>query len=626
MAYQLLPGTKLKNDRYQIIKIALWRTTGGTYEAWDISITDKRYIIKEVIPPRMSAAELGQRTRRFNENLGDVMNLEHPNLAKLYDFFEENNRFYAVVEYIDGIPLNVFLQVIEKLPEKQVLGIGLKLCDALAFLWNRPRPVSFENLDFEHIMVDYGKNIKFMGYDLSLFFYSDLSINKQEVGPEVMERSIHNLSKILFFLLGGGKEITKERVPGNMNISDEFRHLLYVSLNPNQKSYSHIKDFRKALDKILNPEKNEDKVISEVEKRKRFAEGIPSLNHFKEIPTRIFRLFWGQKLWLKILEIITIIFVMAFFLILGKTESPAYKRPPGTPILYVATQSDLMTFRGDNYKLIDIRKLGNKLTSIYPFVKDGKRLLLIADSTKKSIMLLDPSNNEILENIRVDKKPWKITGNMSDKIIFVFHREGYNVTIIDMESFHIKGFLPTGIDAADICYSSSDKILFVSNQFPRDIIWFDPFKNKVIKSRKIAGQPGVLTLSPDDKSLYVHDNLTGNILAFDISKDIKALGPLKKLEGENPTSFLWDVVPGRLWITFEGTENLVLYDLEQQKTIKNFYVGKDPRKVIWDNNRKKLLLISAGSRELVIINPETEEIEREIEFFKTPEALGISSE
>ncbi len=623
MAHQLLPGTKLNNERYQVIKTARWKTYGGTYEAWDIGVTDKRCIIKEVIPPRMTESELEKRREFFMETLAMITHLEHPNLADITDYFEENNRFYMVVEFIEGITIENFLGVIEKLPEKQVLSIGLKLCDAVSLLWNRPKPISFENLDLEHIMVDYEKNLKFLGYDLSHFFYGDFPPCSFANSPEVMETSIHKLSKILFFLMGGGKDIPEERIPANVRISEEFRKLLYVVLSPGQKSYSSIKMFREELEKILDPRKFILKAEHEKKRWKRFIKDIPSFDWLKKIPLKIYRTFVRQRTWIKILEIVTIIFLISFSFFMKKTEQKKFLRPEGVPIIYITGDSEIVTLRGDTYQVIDRKALGGKLNGAC-LVKNNKgEFLAVTDSSNNRVYFLNTRDNTITANIPMEKDPGEISVDNETGNVFIFHKEQSCVTVINSNNYHIINILLSGRSSINMFYLSGKKLIFISEWFSQDIVRLDPSTRTIKETDKILGQPGLITISPNKKILCVHDLKTDKILIYDISSGFTHIGNLKPENGTVPSSYLWDIRPGRLWVTYEKENRIILFNINNNKIIEDHVIEKGPRKAVWISDNK-LLIINAGSREMVVIEPYSGRMESNVPLDRTPLNVVVS--
>ncbi|MEM6281320.1 MAG: serine/threonine-protein kinase, partial [Chloroflexota bacterium] len=69
---------------------------------------------------------------RFQREADALRKLNHPNIVKMFDWIEEGDDTYIVLEYVGGGDLRKLLQKEEDLPVGRVLEIALDLCDALA--------------------------------------------------------------------------------------------------------------------------------------------------------------------------------------------------------------------------------------------------------------------------------------------------------------------------------------------------------------------------------------------------------------------------------------------------------------------------------------------------------------
>jgi serine/threonine-protein kinase len=69
---------------------------------------------------------------RFVREGEALQHLDHPNIVKIVDAVEENDRHYLVMEYVPGGSLRDLLERKGKLPTRHALDIGLDLADALA--------------------------------------------------------------------------------------------------------------------------------------------------------------------------------------------------------------------------------------------------------------------------------------------------------------------------------------------------------------------------------------------------------------------------------------------------------------------------------------------------------------
>ena len=147
IAFHLYPGTIL-NNKY-VIGTALGHGGFGiTYNAWDQTL-NTHVAVKEYFPSGLvnripGTAEVlllsGEKEKQYYNGLNQFLNearqtvafSEHPNIVHVFDFFEENNTAYIVMEFLDGISLKDLLkQWDNKLDCDQAVDIGVSICDAL---------------------------------------------------------------------------------------------------------------------------------------------------------------------------------------------------------------------------------------------------------------------------------------------------------------------------------------------------------------------------------------------------------------------------------------------------------------------------------------------------------------
>lgn len=615
MESQLLPGTILK-DRYHIIKTVIWRIRGGVYEAWDKRVTDQRWIIKEVIPPRMSADELAARRELFYDTLEILKYVEHPNLARIIDYFTQNGREYAVIEYIDGITFAHFMSALRGLKEKEVLEIGLTICDAIHHLRDRPRPLVFENLDLNHLMFDYDKNIKFIGYDLSKFFTEPFPFKNFANTPEQAERTVYNISRILLFMLCRLEEVPREKVPEDLNVSDEFRTLLSKTLSPHQKAYSSILEYKEALDRVLNPRKYE-KIEKEKEEKREEAEiEIPSFSWFYQIPQKLKKKVLGQSNWMLFIEVIAVLLIAFSIFVVNYPEMITYKLPEGVGVAYVTAGDTLYTFREDSFKLLDKRVIGKQVRGAF-FCPEFDQIL-VCEGAGQQIYRVNVKNNQVAGAIPVDYGPSQIIGDGRGEKLFVLHLGEDNVTIIDRKQLAGVGILAVGIKSQFMEYSPQQRILYVSNLESRDIVTADPDTINIQQRIEIDGKPGPLLLTPDQKKLLAVDYTNDVIRVLDVENDLVEVDRYENLGGEGITCMMWDKQESQLWIAFEKTHSLSLYDTGKKRLTDSYLMGKTPFQMTWGSKEEKVWLIDQGLRQLIVFHPYSRIIDHQYQLDQSP--------
>jgi len=101
----LQPGTVFL-DRYEIIRRVGGGGMGNVYQARDSRLSNRHCAIKEMID-LYSEGEEHQRTLvEFEREASLLATLQHPSIPKVYDYFMQNERYFLVMELIDGMDLN----------------------------------------------------------------------------------------------------------------------------------------------------------------------------------------------------------------------------------------------------------------------------------------------------------------------------------------------------------------------------------------------------------------------------------------------------------------------------------------------------------------------------------------
>ena len=165
----LQPNTTLQGGKYRIDKVLGQGGFGITYLAMQTSL-NRKVARKElfiggngqafnerrgnmvVVTNSVNQASFNQQKEKFKKEALRLANLNHPNLVKVHDFFEENGTAYYVMDYIDGESLRT------KLNREGVLseGLVLKYLQQLLPALDVAHKQSIWHLDIkpENIMVD----------------------------------------------------------------------------------------------------------------------------------------------------------------------------------------------------------------------------------------------------------------------------------------------------------------------------------------------------------------------------------------------------------------------------------------------------------------------------------------
>ena len=175
----LKPGVILK-ERYKIEEVIGAGGFGITYRAWD-PLLQSYVAIKEYYPSGIATRSadsskvcvpVGQEQReyhrgriRFLKEAQDVARFQsEPNIVSIYDYLEENDTAYMVMEYLHGCTLKQYIREHGgRLDTDHILHICLSVLDALAVVHKAGmihRDISPENIficeDLTVKLIDFG--------------------------------------------------------------------------------------------------------------------------------------------------------------------------------------------------------------------------------------------------------------------------------------------------------------------------------------------------------------------------------------------------------------------------------------------------------------------------------------
>jgi serine/threonine protein kinase len=165
----LQPGTTLQGGKYRIEQVLGQGGFGITYLATQVS-SNRQVAIKElfiggsgqaindrrgdqvVVTNSANQQSFNQQKAKFKKEALRLANLNHPNLVKVHEFFEENGTAYYVMDFIDGESLRTKINREGKLSESLVLKYINQILPAL----DAAHKQSIWHLDIkpENIMVD----------------------------------------------------------------------------------------------------------------------------------------------------------------------------------------------------------------------------------------------------------------------------------------------------------------------------------------------------------------------------------------------------------------------------------------------------------------------------------------
>jgi serine/threonine protein kinase len=177
---------KLLGGRYRIVKMVGEGGFGAVYQAHDERFQATRVVaIKEMSDVNLSPGEREKALEDFRHEANLLVQLNHPNLPQVSDFFEDGTKAYLVMEFIEGKTLE---QVLDDkhgpLDEDLVMGWALQLCSVLQYLHRRKPPIIFRDMKPSNVMVTGDKQLKLIDFGIARIFKTSATKDTTLLGSQ----------------------------------------------------------------------------------------------------------------------------------------------------------------------------------------------------------------------------------------------------------------------------------------------------------------------------------------------------------------------------------------------------------------------------------------------------------
>lgn len=141
-----------------------------------------RVAIKELFPSSYNETFLAQ-----ERDL--LVSLQHPQIPRVYDVFNQNGTFYIVMDYIDGVGLDKYIKQ-NRISMAEKLDIMINLCDVVNYLHDKKQMVHTD-LKPQNVMVDCEGTVHIIDFGTAMHKNEILeirSVSKGYTAPEVIEK------------------------------------------------------------------------------------------------------------------------------------------------------------------------------------------------------------------------------------------------------------------------------------------------------------------------------------------------------------------------------------------------------------------------------------------------------
>jgi predicted Ser/Thr protein kinase len=200
-----VPGSVIA-ERYRLIALLGRGGMGEVYRADDLSLGQA--VALKFLPEHRTDEDT---LDRFRNEVRIARRISHPNVCRVYDIGQAEDRVFLSMEYIDGEDLSSLLRRIGRLPSDKALEIARKICAGLAAAHDKG--VLHRDLKPANIMLDGRGQALIMDFGLAGIAHEIEDVRsgtpaymapEQLAGREVTVRSdIYSLGLVLYELFTG---------------------------------------------------------------------------------------------------------------------------------------------------------------------------------------------------------------------------------------------------------------------------------------------------------------------------------------------------------------------------------------------------------------------------------------
>ena len=201
-------------DRYKIIRQIGQGGFGKTYLAEDLDRLNETFVVKQLSPQVNGNDALQKAVKLFEDEAKRLRDLgEHPQIPMLYAYFEEDQNFYLVQQFIEGKNLAEDLQEEGVYGEREIIDLLTKVLPVLKFVHQHQiihRDVKPENIirsnDDRLVLVDFGAS-KYLTSPIlktgTVIGTAGYVSPEQAVGKPVFSSDLYSLGVTCIHLLTG---------------------------------------------------------------------------------------------------------------------------------------------------------------------------------------------------------------------------------------------------------------------------------------------------------------------------------------------------------------------------------------------------------------------------------------
>jgi DNA-binding beta-propeller fold protein YncE len=497
MSLQLAPLDELR-ERYVIKKKVSSEEHGTLYVVKDTQ-ADRQRLLLEIETPDIDEAELRQRVHWLREAVEALSQLEHPNLARLYESFEERGKQYVVMEFVDGVTAEKMLEMsLRRLQQNQVLAWADQLSGLIDYFHDRPRPITLPSLHAEALLITLEEQVKVADMGLDAILWEGKPAVVMPDDPAVAGDYVR-LGQLLVHLLSGD-ENARDLKQAPSSVTKECVEFVDKLLSQGEKlTYTRFNEVPNDIERVRHPPVAPPPVAS----------AAPDVSLGPASDSNAFAI-GQQKRILAGLGIFTL--VCLFLLVVASYMTGGYSRHGAT--IFAVGGDNRIGALPLNGKRGGIAMTFNGVQMQSALYFPSSNALLVADAKRARLLLLDGSTLALRSSIPSDPRPTRLLQDANSGQIFCLHGQSRDIGILSGDPPQMQAIVVAPAMPDYVVASADGARLYVASSQASCIFVLSQPDGAVLRVIKTPDPPGAMFLSTDDNSLWVASPLAANVSVF----------------------------------------------------------------------------------------------------------------
>lgn len=156
--------TRVIAKKYELLKQVGRGGSSIVYLASDLRL-NKNWAVKEIRKQIRLEGQSVSYSLLAEANL--MKNLDHPALPRIVDIIEEAERYYIVMDYVEGETLKRILEVSGPQPQEQVIDWGIELAGVLDYLHHQTPPIIYRDMKPANLILQPDQRLKVIDFGIA---------------------------------------------------------------------------------------------------------------------------------------------------------------------------------------------------------------------------------------------------------------------------------------------------------------------------------------------------------------------------------------------------------------------------------------------------------------------------